>query len=237
MRIGRFCFLTGALLAATLVSDGSLLAQYPGRSVTIKNKRYWADATAGAIRRSNPDGSAIENVVAGLDAPYGLALDPIAGVLVWTNSGGDGAVQRWNPATGELGTLQSEFEEPYAIILDDGKVRTAYAVVDGSVVKVTEDYGGESDATEILVPGEPEPLPLRARRSILEVGASEEPEDPVPPIHGLALDLKPDDPPSVLYIADGYGMMARRVRLADKQVDALVFENGPVAVALPGARP
>ena len=234
MRIGRFCFLAGALLAATLVSDGSLLAQYPGRSVTIKNKRYWADAAAGAIRRSNLDGSGLESVVAGLDAPYGLALDPIAGVLVWTNSGGDGAVQRWNPATGELGTLRSEFEEPYAIILD-GKVRTAYAVVDGSVVKVTEDYGGESDATEILVPREPEPLPLRARRSILELRASEEPEDPVPPIHGLALDLKPDDPSSVLYIADGYGMMARRVRLADKQVDALVFENGPVAVALPGA--
>ena len=229
MRMGRFCFLAGALLA-TLVSDGSLLAQYPGRSVTIKNKRYWADAAAGAIRRSNLDGSALENVVAGLDAPYGLALDPIAGVLVWTNSGGDGTVQRWNPATGELGTLQSEFEEPYAIVLD-GKVRTAYAVVDGSVVKVTEDYEGDSDATEILVPGESEPLPLSVRRSILEVRVSQEPEDPVPSIHGLALDL----PSSVLYIADGYGMMARRVRLADKQVDALVFENGPVAVTLPGA--
>lgn len=230
MRIGGFWFLAGVLLAATLVSDGPLLAQDPGRSVTIKNKRYWADAAAGAIRRSNLDGSALENVVAGLDAPYGLALDPIAGLLVWTNSGGDGAVQRWNPATGELGTLQSQFEEPYAIVLD-GKVRTAYAVVDGSVVKVTEDYGGETDATEILVPGEPEPLPLRAPRSILEVGVSGDLEDPVPPIHGLALDL----PSSVLYIADGYGMMTRRVRLADKQVDALIFESGPVAVSLPGA--
>lgn len=235
MRIGRFCFLAGALIAAALVSDGSLLAQDPGRGVTIKGKRYWADAAAGAIRRSNLDGSGAEDVVAGLDAPYGLALDPIAGVLLWTNSGGDGAVQRWNPSTGELVTLQSEFEEPYAIVLDDGKVRTAYAVLNGDVVKATEDHGSESDRIEILVPGEPEPLPLSARRSILEVGAAEEPEDPVPPIHGLALDLKPDDQSSVLYIADGYGMMARRVRLADKQVDALVFESGPVAVALPGA--
>jgi hypothetical protein len=231
MRLGRFGLLAGVLLAATLVSDGSLLAQVPGRSVTIKSKRYWADAAAGAIRRSNLDGSGIENVVAGLDAPYGLARDPIAGVLVWTNSGGDGTVQRWNPASGELGTLQSEFAEPYAIVLD-GEVRTAYAVVDGSVVKVTEDYEGDSDATEILVPGEPEPLPLTVRRSIVEVERSVEPEeDPVPLIHGLALDLAS----GVLYIADGYGMMARRVRLTDKQVDALIFEGGPVAVALPGA--
>ncbi len=230
MRIGRFGFLAGALFAATLVSDAPLLAQVPGRSVTIKSKRYWADAAAGAIRRSNLDGSGIENVVAGLDAPYGLARDPIAGVLVWTNSGGDGTVQRWNPASGELGTLQSAFEEPYAIVLE-GEVRTAYAVVDASVVKVTEDYGGDSDATEVLVPGEPEPLPLTVRRSIVEVGTAEERIDPVPPIHGLALDLAS----GVLYIADGYGMMARRVRLADKQVDALIFEGGPVAVALPGA--
>ena len=180
MRIGRFCFLAGALIAAALVSDGSLLAQDPGRGVTIKGKRYWADAAAGAIRRSNLDGSGAEDVVAGLDAPYGLALDPIAGVLLWTNSGGDGAVQRWNPSTGELVTLQSEFEEPYAIVLDDGKVRTAYAVLNGDVVKATEDHGSESDRIEILVPGEPEPLPLSASRSILEVGAAEEPEDPVP---------------------------------------------------------
>lgn len=177
---------------------------------------------------SNFDGSAIESVVTGLDAPYGVALDPIAGVLVWTNS--DGAVQRWNPASGELATLQSAFDEPYAIVLD-GKVRTAYAVVDGSVVKAIEDPNGESDATEIIVPWEPEPLPLDTRRSIVEVDRFEEPdEDPVPAIHGLALDLAS----GVLYIGDGYGMMARRVRLIDNQVDALIVGGGRVIVALPG---
>ncbi len=239
MRLTSFRYLL-SLSVTTLISCGALLAQNPARQVTTGKYRYWADTTAGVIWQSNLDGSFAKTVVADLKGPYGVSLDPIAGVILWTNSD-DGTVQRWNPVTGQLVTLKSEFEEPYGIVLDEGTRKIAYAVVEGNVVKVVQDDLSEAESLQILVPGETGPPTLASlqRPSVdsedLSLSRSADfIEDIPPPIHGLALDTESsstDLGAAVLYIGDGYGMMARRVRLADNQVDALVFDDAPVAVA------
>ena len=59
-------------------------------------KVYWTDYGANRIRRSNLDGSALEDVVVtSLDNPYGIALDVAGGKVYWTDAGTE-KIQRAN---------------------------------------------------------------------------------------------------------------------------------------------
>ena len=46
-------------------------------------KLYWTDYLTGKIQRANLDGTEIEDLVAGLDAPEGIALDVSSGKMYW----------------------------------------------------------------------------------------------------------------------------------------------------------
>ena len=62
----------------------------------VTGKLYWTELNTESIRRSNLDGSGIENLVTtGLDAPLGIALDVAGGKMYWTDATAD-KIQRSN---------------------------------------------------------------------------------------------------------------------------------------------
>ena len=46
---------------------------------------YWTDADTGKIQRANLDGTAVEDLVVGLDFPDSLTLDVPNGKMYWTD--------------------------------------------------------------------------------------------------------------------------------------------------------
>ncbi|MCI0627643.1 MAG: hypothetical protein L0387_39335 [Acidobacteria bacterium] len=66
-----------------LVTPGELNARYLALDITA-GKMYWADV--GTIRRANFDGSAVEDVITGLSAPIGVALDLPRDAIYWTDA-------------------------------------------------------------------------------------------------------------------------------------------------------
>jgi low density lipoprotein receptor-related protein 5/6 len=83
-----------------VVDDGG--AEFHGVALDPgTGKMYWCQhrGEPGAIRRGNLDGSGTEDVVTGLDYPWGIALDLAAGKMYWTNyvdHGGADRIQRAN---------------------------------------------------------------------------------------------------------------------------------------------
>jgi hypothetical protein len=216
----RFGPRTAAACCAAVLVVATALAQEEQRSVVVTvsgarriggiplpgAKRYWADYTANAIRRSNLDGSSLEIAIAGVNGPYGVGFDPAARQLVWT-SAGDEVVQAASVDGGGSVTLPSSFEEEdYAFVVDEGDHQVMYGLQENQVVKVTQDpITGEGTIEVLLTLSSPETF------------------------HGLA--LSPDR--TALYLGDTAGQMSRRLNLATRTVESLVFETAlaPVAVS------
>lgn len=187
-------------VVVTVDASGRLAPVAPGGRPAPGAKRYWADTPTHSIRRSNLDGSGVEEVVSGLAGPYGLSFDPATGTLLWTSSGGE-RVETFTPGGGVAPALETEFEEPYALVRDIEGGHIAYAVVDGQVVRITQLGMSDSEQVEVLVPG----------------------DSTADPPHGLSLDPAH----GVLYVGNYDGMMSRKVRLSDGQVETLVFVDEP----------
>jgi hypothetical protein len=175
----------------------------PGSAGTVDSKRYWADHVAQAIRRSNLDGSQVEDLAGGLAQPYGLSYDSATDAILWTSSG-DEVVQRLGLAGGTPTTLPCEFEEPYTILVDNESGHTAYALDGAEIVRITRRADGTGDEREVL-----------ATLSVLET------------LHGLALDARA----GLLYLGDEAGQMTRRLRLAERRIEPLLYveESFPLA--------
>ena len=109
-------------------TDGSgqaaLLSGLPhlrGIKVDAANgKLYWAEAGPYRLRRSNLDGSGIEDVLTGLQgAPYELALDPAGEKIYWTEYYGVLGIRRANLDGTEVEDLVlSGLAQPLGIELD-----------------------------------------------------------------------------------------------------------------------
>lgn len=170
-------------------------------------KRYWADPATNSVRRSNLDGTAAEDVVTGLNVPYGLSLDPAAAAFLWTSSG-DEVVQKLATGGGAPVVLQSQFEEPFAIALpaEEGR-QSVYAVLDGAVLKITQYDNSDTEQRDVLMRFDPA----------------------AQPVHGLALDPQA----GVLYVGNVNGMMTQRIRLADNQVETLSYVEEPIPLFEP----
>lgn len=169
-------------------------------------KRYWADYAGKAIRRSNLDGSNIETLATGVQGPYGTSYDPETGYVLWTSSG-DEVVQMApaNGVTGSSTTLNSSFEEYFAITVPGSDVNVAYAVMNGQVVRITQNRTTGAEQTEVLMTL---PSPDQVR--------------------GLA--LTPDK--ASLYLGDSAGRMTQKLNLTNRQVIQLVYDNSaPVSTA------
>lgn len=196
-------------LGALLLGSPALAQQDP-RAVIVKPapgakkgtpkvaKRYWADYAGNAIRRSNLDGSNVETVAADTSTPYGTSYDPETEHILWTSS--EDELVQMAPASGASGTitLNSSFEEFFAVSVKGADSNVAYGVVNGQIIKVTEnrDTGAE-------------------RRDVLYTLSSSD------DVHGLA--LSPDN--SSLYLGDLQGRMTRKLNLTTLQVQPLVYDN------------
>ncbi len=83
-------------------------------------KVYWTDDQAGKIQRADPDGGNLEDVLTGLDAPTGLAIDTANGKIYWAN--GHSEIRRANLDGAGAETVVTE---PASSIVFDVKVDTA----------------------------------------------------------------------------------------------------------------
>lgn len=187
-------------------APASKASQALAQRVPSAPKRYWADYAGKAIRRSNLDGSNVETLATGVEGPYGTSYDPETGYVLWTSSG-DEVVQMApaNGATGSTTTLNSSFEEYFAITLPGSEVNVAYGVVNGQVVRITQNRNTGAEQTEVLMT-----LPSPDQ------------------VHGLA--LTPDN--ASLYLGDTAGRMTQKLNLTTRQVTQLVYDNSaPVPAA------
>lgn len=208
------CCLGGLLLGSTA------LGQQDPRAVVVKPaaaragaaraatntvpraKRYWADYKRNAILRSDLDGSNVETVVSDTSGPYGTSYDPETGNLLWTSSGDELVHQT---SSGEVktadATLNSSFEDQYAIVVKGTDTDVAYGVVGSQLVRLTQNRNTGEEKTDVL----------------LQLASPDE-------VHGLALTL--DN--TALYLGDADGRMVRKLSLSTLQVQQLVYDNGDV---------
>lgn len=191
-----------------LLTAAAAVGQEEPRSVVIsagmakagKAKIYWADHAGNAIRRSNTDGTGVEVLAASVDGPYGISYDPATGYLIWTSEG-DETVQA-TPADGSGGviTLESSFEDNFAVVVNETDHQIAYGVVDGQVIKVTlHRTTGEE------------------QREVLHVLPSPD------AVHGLA--LTPDR--TALYMGDSVGRMSQKLSFWNRCVEPLLYVDSP----------
>jgi hypothetical protein len=169
-------------------------------------KRYWADYAGKAIRRSNLDGSNVETVASDVNGPYGTSYDPETGYVLWTSSG-DEKVQMApaNAYSAAATTLNSSFEDYFAIVVNGSNSDTSYGVVNGQIIRLTRSHDSEYE-----------------QRDVLYTLAS--PDE----VYGLA--LSPDN--SALYLGDIEGRMTQKLSLSSLQKAALVYDNSEPQPAL-----
>ena len=74
-----------ALAAMALSSAAGMGQVNPAAAADdLTQKMYWTDTIADRIQRANLDGSRVETLVTGVDAPKGIALDLGRGKMYWT---------------------------------------------------------------------------------------------------------------------------------------------------------
>lgn len=188
-----------------VITDSSVVvvADATGRLVPVLGtarpagaERYWADPANGAIRRGGLDGSRGQELVGGLQIPYGLTYDASAGAFLWVSSGEE-TVQRFALGDGGPRSLRSEFEEPYSLVVTSKSGETTYAALDGRVVEIVHSHESDTEQYTVLLELEPE----------------------LSQIHGLALD----EEAGVLYVGDSFGRMVQRIDLATREVADLAY--------------
>ena len=118
-------------------------------------KLYWTEWDTESIRRSNLDGSSVEDlVITGLDAPGGLALDVAGGKMYWTDWDTD-KIQRSNLDGSSVEDLITGLTSPYAIALDvaGGKMYWTDGVADKIQRSNLDGSGVEDLITGLDAPG------------------------------------------------------------------------------------
>jgi hypothetical protein len=181
--------------SVVLTEHGGQYAEGTRYDPTPGSKQYWADTITGAIRKSDLDGGAAEEIASGLNLPYGIAFDPALQRLMWT-SAGDSIVQTLDPLGKATTTLAASFESPFAIDVSTELEQAYYSAQDNVIYRHSIDLAsGEESSYALLLVVETEP------------------------IHGLALDAEN----GVLYIGDHNGRMSRKYELKTQKAARLVY--------------
>jgi hypothetical protein len=205
-----WCFLGGLLLGSTALgqqdpravviqpstaakSGDVRTSRAPARRATVA-KRYWADSAGKAIRRSNLDGSNVETVASNVSGPYGVTYDQTTDSVVWTNSQAEVVQMAPADGSGETITLNSSFEEHFAIVVGGSTQNVAYGVEGAQVIRIIQDRNTGAERRDVLYT-----LPA--------------PEQ----VHGMA--LAPDN--SALFLGDASGTMTQKLNLSTLQMEPL----------------
>lgn len=125
-------------------------------ALDLKNsKMYWTDNRRDTIQRANLDGSGVEDIVTGLNSPYGITIDSTNDKIYWTDRG-TRKIQRANLDGSGIEDLivGSGLVEPKAIALD--LVRGKMYWVDETTCKV-QRANLDGSGIEDLVTGLVEP--------------------------------------------------------------------------------
>ena len=92
-----------------------------GAALTLEDddapKMYWADYGTDKIQRADLNGSNVEDLISGLNNPFGIALDVGGGKMYWTDYGTN-KIQRADLDGSNVEDLISGLSRPYGIALD-----------------------------------------------------------------------------------------------------------------------
>ena len=125
----------------------------------VANKVYWSDSGVNKIRRANPDGSGIEDVVTeGTPAPQGMALDVAQNKIYWAEASRH-AILRANLDGSEVETVveTDTTVQPFDLVLDlDNDVfYWVGSFLEGGIYRTNLDGSGteliiqETDTTDV----------------------------------------------------------------------------------------
>src|SRR6185503_16680148 len=84
-------------------------------------KIYFTDDLRQRVQRANLNGSGLETLLPGVDAPVGLDVDPVAGKFYFALQGSAPGVQRANlDGTGLEPLITTGIQHPFGLALDLG---------------------------------------------------------------------------------------------------------------------
>ena len=86
---------------------------------------YWTDYDTDEIQRANLDGSQVETLVTGVEAPNGIAIDAGAGKIYWTMGYGISRIRRANLDGSQVETIGTVTGSDIALDVGQGKMYLA----------------------------------------------------------------------------------------------------------------
>ncbi len=131
----------------------------------VAGKVYWTNLVQRRIERANLDGSAVEEVVDGVDSPTGIAVDVGAQQVYWTDSSGDdGVVRRANfdgtgsellvtVASAELGHVELDVDGGKMYWVNTSAGEISRANLDGSSIEQVVTLSGRGGISLDLTAG------------------------------------------------------------------------------------
>ena len=208
------------------------------------DKMYWVDKWTDAIRRSNLDGTNVEDLLTEVATPEDIALDLVADKMYWTEQGTD-AIRRAD-LDGSNAEILVQVEDPQSIALDvaRGKMywtaREASPFSDAGIIQ-RADLDGENVATLLTGLHKPENIALDLvagamywmDRGILRANLDGSNLEIVVPRLARPVDLALDAVGGNIYWTDKNGGSIQRADLDGENVKKIV--SGlvrPVGIAL-----
>jgi len=123
-------------------------------------KVYWTDDQAGKIQRADPDGGNLEDVLTGLDAPTGLAIDTDNGKIYWAN--GSSRIRRANLDGSNAETVYTDIGTVFDVKLDTGNGKMVWTNNTSRTIRRANMDGSNVETVYTAATGRPAYISLDA---------------------------------------------------------------------------
>lgn len=122
-------------------------------------KLYFTDELRNRVQQSNFDGSDERTVLPGVDRPFGIDVDPNAGIFYVTQQGATPRIQRASLDGSNLGAVvTTTLQSPYGLAVY-AAIDKLYIVDEGLDAVLSSDLDG-GNLTNLNVPGVVDPLDI-----------------------------------------------------------------------------